>query len=177
MASRNSGLSPACLTLYWPPIWRATSSESLITSTSVAPSRRASSNPSSSPLYSATLFVVSPMWRPSAASSCPSAGSLTTAPIPAGPGFPRAPPSTWTTSFLIAFEGRWEGAGRPSLAAVADHAALVVHGALGAAAVRALATVDDDGHVRVVLVVGDHLVVELVRERLRDDAVDHRRRV
>ena len=34
MASRKSGFRPACLTLYSPPIWRATSSESFTTSTS-----------------------------------------------------------------------------------------------------------------------------------------------
>src|SRR5437868_3566710 len=43
------------------------------------------------------------------------------------------------------------------------------------AAIGALAAVDDDGHVRVVLVVLDHLVVELSLELARDHAVDHRR--
>src|ERR671934_1979565 len=38
----------------------------------------------------------------------------------------------------------------------------------------ALAAIDDHRHVRVVLVVLDHLVVELVRELGRDHAVDHR---
>ena len=41
------------------------------------------------------------------------------------------------------------------------------------AAVRARAAVDDDGHVRVVLVVLDHLVEELVLELARDHAIDH----
>ena len=41
-------------------------------------------------------------------------------------------------------------------------------------AVGALAAVDDDRHVRVVLVVVDHLVVELVGELTRDHAIDHR---
>src|SRR6476659_11235984 len=36
------------------------------------------------------------------------------------------------------------------------------------------AAVDDDGHVRVVLVVLDHLVVELVGELAGNDAIDHR---
>src|SRR5436305_7397005 len=42
------------------------------------------------------------------------------------------------------------------------------------AAVASLAAIDDDGHVRIVLVVVDHLVVELVGELARNDAVDHR---
>src|ERR1700751_730294 len=41
------------------------------------------------------------------------------------------------------------------------------------AAVGPVAAVDDDGHVRVVLVVLDHLVVELVGELPRNDAIDH----
>src|SRR5262249_1734961 len=40
-------------------------------------------------------------------------------------------------------------------------------------AVGPLATVDDHRHVRVVLVVVDHLLVELVRQLPRDHAVDH----
>src|SRR3954453_20948786 len=60
------------------------------------------------------------------------------------------------------------------MTAVAHHALiLVLPRLLTAAAVGPLATVDDDGHVRIVLVVGDHLLVQLVRERLWDDAVDH----
>src|SRR4051794_15885554 len=92
----------------------------------------------------------------------------------AGPGLPRAPPSTWTVTRLIAGVRRREAARGPALATIADLAALVVLAARHAAPVGTLAAVDDDGHVRVVLVVGDHLVVELVRERLRDHAVDHR---
>src|ERR1700752_3146145 len=42
------------------------------------------------------------------------------------------------------------------------------------AAVSPLAAVDDDGHVRVVLVVLDHLVVQLVLELAGNDAIDHR---
>src|SRR5215467_15210923 len=42
------------------------------------------------------------------------------------------------------------------------------------APVVSLAAIDDDGHVRVVLVVLDHLVVELVGELARNDAIDHR---
>src|SRR5207244_2957406 len=44
---------------------------------------------------------------------------------------------------------------------------------LPAPTVGSLATVDDHRHVRVVLVVLDHLVVELARELPRDHAVDH----
>src|SRR3954454_7763918 len=42
------------------------------------------------------------------------------------------------------------------------------------AAVGPIAAVDDDGHVRVVLVVLDHLVLELVGELAGNDAIDHR---
>src|SRR3954453_13916039 len=42
------------------------------------------------------------------------------------------------------------------------------------AAVGPIAAVDDDGHVRVVLVVLDHLVVELVGELAGNDAIDYR---
>src|SRR5687767_5423604 len=42
------------------------------------------------------------------------------------------------------------------------------------AAVVALTAVDDDGHVRVVLVVLDHPVEEVRLELAWDDAVDHR---
>src|SRR5205814_854255 len=41
------------------------------------------------------------------------------------------------------------------------------------ASILALASVDDHGDVRVVLVVLDHLVVEVVRELGRNDAIDH----
>src|SRR5438067_9790857 len=51
---------------------------------------------------------------------------------------------------------------------------LELAGRLPGPAILALAAVDDHGDVRVVLVVLDHLVVELVRELGRDHAVDHR---
>src|SRR5919106_2183087 len=51
-----------------------------------------------SALYSATLFVAIPM--PSASSPITSPdSSMSTAPIPAGPGLPRAPPSVWSRAF------------------------------------------------------------------------------
>src|SRR6266513_2998699 len=61
-----------------------------------------------------------------------------------------------------------------ALAAVTDQPLLVeLIGRLAGAPVRALATVDDHLDVRVVLVVLDHLVVELVGELPRDHAIDH----
>src|SRR5829696_7660921 len=96
----QSGLRPACLTLYWPPIWRATSWESQTSSSSRTPSSSATRVPSRRARYSATLFVASPMNSLRSASASP-ASSYATAAMPAGPGFPRAPPSTWTTSLPI----------------------------------------------------------------------------
>src|SRR5690349_9481581 len=60
-------------------------------------------------------------------------------------------------------------------APVASRPLLLVLEALLAlfAPILALATVDDDGYVRVVLVVVDHLVVELFGELARNDAIDH----
>src|SRR5436189_244787 len=60
-----------------------------------------------------------------------------------------------------------------SAPAVADLALVLDPPASAAAAVGSLAAVDDHGHVRVVLVVLDHLVVELVGELPRDHAIDH----
>src|SRR5215475_5087800 len=60
--------------------------------------------------------------------------------------------------------------------AVADRPLLLVLEALfrQLATIGPLAAVDDDGDVRVVLVVVDHLVVELVGELAGNDAIDHR---
>ena len=63
---------PRMLDLVGPLTWRATNSESLTTSTSVAPSSRARSRPSSSARYSATLFVASPMGSASSSTTSPS---------------------------------------------------------------------------------------------------------
>src|SRR3954471_18874246 len=174
-AAACRGFMSACLTLYWPLICLATSSESLTTSTSSAPSARARSRPSSSPRYSATLFVTRPSSSWASSTTSPS-GVGTTAAAAAGPGLPRAPPSTWTTSFTGASlrVDRRELAGDARAPAVAD-------GALLGALVRALrpalglAPVDDHLHVRVVLVVLDEPLVELRGEFLWDDGVDHRR--
>src|SRR5256714_1041979 len=125
------------------------------------------------------------MTSPISSSTSPS-GVDTTTPTAAGPGLPRAPPSTWTTSFiererLVVLSdhstdvGRGELARNPGTAAVANLAVAGVLGvACGGAAAVALAAVDDDLHVGVVLVVLRELVVELVRELLWDDAIDHR---
>src|SRR5205085_10057936 len=97
----------------------------------------------------------------------------------AGPGLPRAPPSTWTTSFMeagtLADVGRREVPGNPRAATVAHLPVVGVRTlARGAPAAVTPATVDDDLHVGIVLVVLRELVVELVCQLLRDDAVDHR---
>src|SRR5215208_5914434 len=66
-----------------------------------------------------------------------------------------------------------EGAGDARPAPVASNALAAGLAGPGLSAIRALAPVDDDGNVRVVLVVLDHLAEELVRELTRDHAVDH----
>src|SRR3954451_25118390 len=175
VAAACSGFMSGCLTLYLPLTCLATSSESLTTSTSSAPSARARSRPSSSPRYSATLFETTPSSSCASSRTSPS-GVETTAAAAAGPGLPRAPPSTWTTSFTSASLGvdRRELAGHARAAAVAAGALLAVLG-LALRAALGLAPVDDDLHVRVVLVVLDEPLVELRGEFLWDDGVDHRR--
>src|SRR4051794_13803769 len=148
------------------------SSESLTTSTSVAPSARARASPSSRPRYSATLLVVSPTYSPASSSTVPVAASVRTAAAAAGPGLPRAPPSTWTTTFTRSLRvGLRELAGDPGAAPVAQLAAV---GAVVAVVVAplGLAPVDDDLDVGVVGVVGGHAVEELGGQLLRDHAVD-----
>src|SRR3954447_19181281 len=146
------------------------SSESLITSTSVPPSARARASPRRTPRYSATLLVAAPITSAASSSTSPS-GVETTAPTAAGPGLPRAPPSTWTRSLTELH--RREVPRDARAAAIAGRAA----GGFGLAhttiAPLPLAPVDDDRHVRVVGVVGDELVVELVGELLGKHAVDH----
>ena len=60
-------------------------------------------------------------------------------------------------------------------AAVTGDAAVLVllRDVLAVAAVRAVSTLDDYRDIRVVLVVLDHLVVEVVDELAWDDAIDH----
>src|SRR2546426_933678 len=72
---------------------------------------RAASSPAITARYSATLFVVTPMRSLTAASGdAGSEGSKTTAPIAAGPGLPRAPPSHATTNHSLIFFRSWRGA-------------------------------------------------------------------
>src|SRR2546425_225031 len=91
-ASAWSGLSPAWRSAYSPLSCRISSCESAPASTSRDPRSRACFQPRSSPSYSATLLVCFPRYRPSRAITLPAA-SVSTAPAPAGPGFPRAAPS------------------------------------------------------------------------------------
>src|SRR3954449_994670 len=153
------------------------SSESLTTSTSVAPRERARSRPSSSPRYSATLFVARPSVTAASSSTSP-AGELTTAAAAAGPGLPREPPSTWTTTltpgatpsgFDVAGDGRGL-AGHAPPPTVAD---LALAARITDRAALALAAIDDHRDVRVVLVVRGELVVQLGREGLWNHAEDH----
>src|SRR6266536_1233463 len=81
-------------------------------------------------------------------------------------------PVTVTPAMLVGGVGLGERPRNASPATVPDLALPAV--GLLLAPVRALAAVEHDGHVRVVLVVVDHLVEELRLELVRDDAVDHR---
>src|SRR5215210_7531735 len=153
------------------------SSESLTTSTSVAPSARARSSPSSNPRYSATLLVARPSVTAASSSTSPS-GVVSTAAAAAGPGFPREPPSTWTTTltpgaapsgFDVARDRR-ELARHARPPAIAD---LALAAAVADRATLALAAVDDHRDVGVVLVVGGEPLVQLVLEGLWHHAEDH----
>ena len=115
-----------------------------------------------------------------ASSTTSPSGVASTAAAAAGPGLPRAPPSTWTTSFTrgaatLRVDRREARRGR---AAAGDRASRAVLRRLARRAVRpralGLAAVDDDLHVRVVLVVVREPVVELGGQLLWDHAVDHR---
>src|SRR5215218_9988567 len=153
------------------------SSESQTTSTSVAPSAAARSRPSSKPRYSATLFVASPIRTAARSSTCPS-GAETTAAAAAGPGLPRAPPSTWTTTCtaasLVAVRRRGDR-GELSRHAGAPPVTDLAHPAARGSGLAPLgsAAVDDHGDVRIVLVIPGETGVELLGEGLGDDAVDH----
>src|SRR3954452_23341067 len=126
-----------------------------MTSTSSAPSCSARARPRSRPRYSATLLVTRPSSSCASSRTSPS-GVETTAAAAAGPGFPRAPPSTWTTTFTVLPDSlvgvdRRELAGHAGPAAVAAGALLAVLG-LAPRTALGLAPVDDDLHIRVVLV-------------------------
>src|SRR5438128_604986 len=166
------------------------SSESPITSTSSAPIARARSSPSSSARYSATLLVAVPSSCACSSSSSPSLALITDA-AAAGPGLPRAPPSTCTMTFKAPRQGlapaplaadtrqRGHVPGHASPAPVAYDAAL--RGAVGDTRIRALpartpielAAIDDHGHIVVVLVVGEQLRIELVCQLSGHHRIDH----
>src|SRR3954447_561919 len=98
--------------------------------------------------------------RAAPSSSTSPSGVETTTPIAAGPGLPRAPPSTWTRSRK---SDGGELPGNPGAAAVAGLALLPTR-RRPALAPLALAPVDDDLDVGVVRVVGGELVVQLIRQ-------------
>src|SRR5829696_1096371 len=82
-----------------------------------------------------------------------------------------------TAAILVRRVGAGERARGPRPAAIANLALATLVLVPSGAPVVTLAAVDDDGYVRVVLVVLDHLVVELVLELARDDAIDHGARI
>src|SRR5690625_1296168 len=68
----------------------------------------AARSPAINPRYSATLLVAMPKYSARSAKIVPVRASLTIAPKPAGPGFPREPPSASTMSLsgvLVALTG------------------------------------------------------------------------
>src|SRR2546427_6523292 len=166
------------------------SSESPTTSTSSAPSARARSSPSSSARYSATLLVAVPSSCACSSSTSPSLALITEA-AAAGPGLPRAPPSTCTMTFkaprqrrapaplAAGTRQRGQAPGHAGPAPVAYDAPL--RGAVGETRLRALparapiglAAIDDHGHVVVVLVVGEQLRIELVGQLSGHHRIDH----
>ena len=95
--SSERGRRSACLTFQRPFCWLTTSSESARTRTRRAPSSLARRSPAITPRYSATLLVAQPIPSATSARTSP-AGVATTAPYPAGPGLPLAPPSVHTTT-------------------------------------------------------------------------------
>src|SRR4051794_29958936 len=108
-----SGRRWSCFTLQLPRTCSTISLESPTNSTSSAPSSLARSIPSRSARYSATLLVASPIVSARSASTLP-AESVATAAIPAGPGLPREPPSTLTTTFRPGLPPRSEPRRSPS---------------------------------------------------------------
>src|SRR5215471_5305905 len=97
-----------CLICQRPDICSTTSLESIRTSTSAPRAiATAASRPAISPEYSATLLVARPMLLLSSASTSRVAASRTTAPYPAGPGFPREPPSASMRSRRVTSSARW----------------------------------------------------------------------
>src|SRR5215204_5572021 len=74
---------------------------------------------------------------------------------------------------MLSLGGVREGPRNARPAAVAGLALLALRRRLALSAIGALAAVHDHRHVRVVLVVLDHLVEELILELGRDHAIDH----
>jgi hypothetical protein len=128
--------------------------------------------------------VAGPIVSASSSSTWPPGAEMTT-PIAAGPGLPRAPPSTCTRSApggsdgVTACEGSLSGQGRklardpgsapiPALAALAS----VRAGSPGSPP-RSLATIHDHRHVGIVGVVLAELVEQLAGQRFGNHAVDH----
>ena len=130
-----------------------------------APARAA--RPSSSPRYSATLFVATPSSSRGLVERPRRRASRARRRRPPGPGLPRAPPSTWTTSFtrrlVVGGAGRRRAGtagGRRSRTRVALAALRPPVLAAGRRSpALAVAPVDDDLHVGVVGVVRGELVV------------------
>ena len=95
-----NGSSVLLLIRYEPFIWFTINSLSEKHSATVAPNFFASSRARIKPVYSAKLFVAFPMDSLSSRTTSPD-GSLRTAPIAAGPGFPLEAPSKNILSFRI----------------------------------------------------------------------------
>src|SRR5947209_1677536 len=137
-------------------------------STSRAPSAAARSTPRNSARYSATLLVAVPIGSASSSTTPPSGPDMTT-PIAAGPGLPRAPPSTCSTSLPV-LTGRSVARHVRQLAGHARSAPIATlplpAGARRGVAPAALAPVDDDGDIRVLRVIAGELVQQLVLEVL-----------
>src|SRR5690606_26424607 len=127
LACSANGCRLGCLIFQRPHICSTTSLESIRTSTRVAPSSAAARSPSISPVYSATLLVVTP-WPPlrAATTRSPSA-SRSTAPYPAGPGCPRDPRSASTITCTWS-QPRFSGAHQDRAAVVTRHDCVRVGG-------------------------------------------------
>src|SRR5438552_3588146 len=141
---------------------KAARAASTARATSSAPER--GNVPSTSPVAGLTLSNVSP-----------EPASTQSPPIEFWKAF--VPVVATRRGYLLAGQVRvGKGSRDPRAAAVARLALLdELRLGLPGAAVGALTAVDDHRHVRVVLVVLDHLVVELSLELTRDHAIDHLR--
>ena len=134
---------------------------------------RPAPTPAARARYSATLLVAVPIRSPASASTAPS-GAETTTPTAAGPGLPRAPPSTWTTS-LRSSVTRVASSGRsPATRARRRSRSWRCPPPVEPRSRRSSrAPIDDHGDVGVLGVVDGELLEQLPGQRLRYDAVDH----